>query len=149
MKVLFVKNQPGGGKLGEIKEVSDGYAQNFLIAKGFAVMATQQLIAKVEKEQREAKHKLDRHIFQLQKLKMEVEKRLITLMVKVGDQGQIFGAIREKEVALVLSKELGASIDKSQILFTQPIKTLGEHACKVNLGSHIVANLRLFIKPHI
>jgi large subunit ribosomal protein L9 len=146
MKVLFIKNQPGGGKLGEIKEVSDGYAQNFLLAKGFAVIATTQIIAKVEKEKQEAKNKLDKEKAQLEKLKVTIERKILTLKVKVGEKGQIFGAVREKEVAEVLSKDLGGVVAKSQIIFSEPIKTLGEHACKVDLGMHIMAQLRLLIK---
>jgi large subunit ribosomal protein L9 len=133
--------------LGEIKEVSDGYAQNFLLAKGFAVMATTQIMAKVEKEKQEAKNRLDKEKVQLEKLKTAIERKILTLKVKVGEKGQIFGAIREKEVAEVLSKDLGVVVEKSQISFLEPIKTLGEHACKVNLGMHITAQLKLLIKP--
>ncbi len=147
MKVLFVKNQPGGGKVGEIKEVADGYAQNFLIAKGFAVVATAPLMAKVEKEQQEAKQKLEKHLHLLQKLKTETEKRTLTLKVKVGEKGQIFGSLREKDVAESLSKDLGVVVEKSQIRFSQPIKALGEYSCKVNFGTQITATLKLLIKP--
>ena len=91
MKVIFIKDTPGQGRRGEIKDVSDGYAQNFLIRKGLAQVATAEMQAKIAKEAKEAEIKKLKEIGKLEALKSEIEKRTFTVKVKVGEKGQIFG----------------------------------------------------------
>ncbi len=146
MKVYFIKDSPQGGKKGDIKEVSDGYGANFLIAKGFAVPATPQIIAKIEKEGREAEDKRIKDLKKLEALKQNLEKRIFTVKVKVGDKGQIFGGIHEKEIAEKLSRESGISIEKSQISLSAPLKTLGEHKIKVKLAGNLEAGIKILVQ---
>ena len=146
MKVIFTKDQPGGGKKGEIKEVSQGYAENFLIAKGFARVATAEVQAKVAKEQKEAEAKKAREAEKLQALKGDIEKRVFNFKVKVGDKGQIFGGVHEKDIAAGISAKLDFPLDKNQIHIENPIKQVGEHVVKVKLGADAVANAKINVE---
>jgi large subunit ribosomal protein L9 len=146
MKVIFIKDLAGGGKKGEIKEVSDGYAQNFLIAKGFARPATAEIQAKVAKEQKEAENKKNKEIEKLNTLKHELEKRIFTFKVKVGDKGQVFGGVHEKDLAKIISDKMGVVVEKNQIQMVSAIKTLGEHMLKVKLASAIIASVKVNIE---
>ncbi len=146
MKVIFVKDQPGGGKKGEIKEVSEGYAKNFLIAKGFAVPATAEIQARVAKEQKEAEAKLQKDHQKLENLKLDLEKRKFTVFVKVGDRGQIFSGVHDKDIADVVSKKTGVTINKNQIDLKRPIKDLGENSINIKLSSGITAKVKIIVE---
>ncbi len=146
MKVIFIKELSGTAKKGEIKEVNDGYAKNFLIAKGFAQMATADIQAKIAKEQKEAdaKHKKEKE--KLEALKAEMEKRVFTVKVKVGDKGQVFSGVHEKEIAGVVNAKMSLNIEKNQVKLDKPIKDLGEHKVSLKLHSGLIATIKLNVE---
>jgi large subunit ribosomal protein L9 len=146
MKVIFIKDAPGQGKKGEIKEVAGGFAENFLIAKGFAQVATPQIIAKVEKEKKEAVMKHQKEQQALLSVKADLEKRIFTLLVKVGDKGQVFGGVHEKDIADAVNAKIVKPIDRNQVEINQAIKTLGEHMVKVKLAQGIIANVKIKVE---
>jgi len=148
MKIIFIKDAAGNGRKGEIKEVSDGYAANFLIPKGFAQAVTNQLQAKIAKEAKESETKKLKEIKKLQGLKQDLEKRIFTLKVKVGDKGQIFGGVHEKDVAKAVNDKMNISLDKSQIEILSIVKELGEHQAKIKLGNNIIANIKIKIESN-
>jgi large subunit ribosomal protein L9 len=146
MKIIFLKELSGAGKRGEIKEVSDGYAKNFLIAKGFAQVATPDIIAKVEKEKKEAVAKNQKEIAKLQSLKFDLEKRTFTVKVKVGDKGQIFSGVHEKDVAKTVSDITKNNIEKNQVEISGVIKALGQHQVKIKLGPGVNASVKINVE---
>jgi len=154
MKVIFIKDQPGGGKKGELKDVSDGYAKNFLIAKGFAQVATPEVQAKIAKEKKEADAKLKKEQEKLLALKSEMEKKVFSVAVKVGDKGQIFSGVHDKDVADAINKKVSrgagsgsaGEIDKHQVDLSRPIKELGQYAVKIKLASGIIANVKINVE---
>jgi large subunit ribosomal protein L9 len=143
MKVIFLKDTPGQGKKGEIKDISSGFAQNFLIPKGFAQVATAEIQGKIAKENREQEIKKLKEIEKLQTLKQDLEKRTFTVKVKVGDKGQVFGGVHEKDIASVISEKTGRAVEKNQVDIGDPIKQLGEHQVKVKLSQGIIANVKI------
>ena len=146
MKVIFVKELSGSGKRGEVKEVSDGYAKNFLIAKGFAQIATPDILAKVEKEKKEAAAKHQKNQAGLQALRNDLEKQIFKISLKVGDKGQIFSSVHDKDIAHAINAKLKIHLDRHQIFLDKPIKDLGEHQAKVKLAPAIIANLKINVE---
>ena len=146
MKVIFLKDVSGQGKRGEIKEVADGYAQNFLIAKGFASLATSEIQTKVAKETKEAQVKKHKETEKLQAFKLDLEKRVFVLKVKVGDKGQVFGGVHEKDIAKAVSEKINVKIEKNQVLILSAIKTLGEHSVKVKFANGISASIKIKVE---
>lgn len=144
MKVILTKPVSGLGKIGEIKEVSDGYGNNFLIKKGLARLATKEAVGRRLKEDKEAQGKQEKEVGKLQTLKANLEKQKFTMPVKVGPQGQIFGGVHEKEIADLLNKKLSANIEKHQI-HTTPLKELGEHKVKIKLGNGLNAETTIIL----
>ena len=138
MKIIFLKDVSGAGKRGEIKDVSEGYANNFLIAKGLAQVATAEIQAKIAKEGKEAEAKKTKQIEKLKSLKSDIEKRTFTLKVKVGDKGQIFSGVHEKDVVKSLNSILGTELEKNQVEMGI-IKVLGEHTVNIKLGPGVNA----------
>jgi large subunit ribosomal protein L9 len=149
MQVIFLKDQPGSGKKGEIKEVSDGYAKNFLIAKNIVQTATPQILGRIAKEKKEAEIKKLKEIEKLLTLKTDLEKRTFLIKVKVGDKGQIFGSVQEKDIAKAISEKLNINLDKHQIEIEKPLRSLGEHFVKIKLASGVMARAKINIDPVI
>ncbi len=140
MQVIFLKDLKGQGKKGEIKEVSDGYAINFLIKKGYALKKTEGSLNKL-KEQKENDKILDeKNREEALKLKDKLEKVTINFKVKSKDE-KMFGSISTKQIKEELSK-LGYDIDKKQIE-SITINTLGMHIVKITLYKDIKGDLKV------
>lgn len=146
MKVIFLKELPGQGRKGEIKEVNSGYANNFLIAKGYAAVATAEVQAKFNKESKEAETKKLKEIEKLNKLKTDLEKRIFTVKVKVGDKGQIFSGVHEKDVAKAINDVMSTALQRNQIELGAVIKQIGEHQVKVKLGPGVSAHPKIKVE---
>jgi large subunit ribosomal protein L9 len=144
MKVLLIKDVKGLGKAGEIKNAKDGYARNYLIPKGFAKLATPEVIKEWEEEQKRKEAKLQAEIAKLNELKEKIENTTLVIKHKLGANGQLYGAITNKEVAEAL-KEKGIEIDKKHIDMKQ-IKTVGEYEVDIKLGHGIHAKLKLIVE---
>ena len=138
MKVIFVKDLKKTAKVGDIKEVKDGYAENFLIKNGYAVVYNDKNIRIIDKENK-AKEKEDE---QLRKeatlLKNNLEKLRIKFKVKTGEQDRVFGSISPKQIKEELSKE-GYKIDKTKIKLNDTISSLGTHKVEIELYKDIKA----------
>ena len=146
MKVLLIKDVPNLGKAGEVKEVKDGYAKNFLIAKGLAKVATPDVVAAWEKEQAQKAQKEAEEIRRLEELKEKIESITLTIRHKAGANGALFGAITNKEVAQALKEKYGIELDKKQIDIHPPIKQTGEYDIDIKLGHGIHATLKLIVE---
>ena len=144
MKVLLIKDVKGLGKAGEIKNAKDGYARNFLIPKGFAKLATDDVIKEWQEEQRRKEEELEKELAALNELKAKIENVTLHIKHKLGANGQLYGAITNKEVAEELEKK-GIEIDKKHIEMKQ-IKTVGEYTVDVKLGHGIHAVLKLVVE---
>lgn len=143
MKIILLKDIPKIGKRGEIKEVSDGYAKNYILAKGLGQLATQDIQAKIAKESKEAEAKKARQNQKLEDLKKELAKRTFTVEVKVGDKGQIFGGAHEKDIITVINAKLNTNFDKHSVELKHPLKELGIHTVKIKLGHGLVTETKI------
>ena len=145
MKVLLIKDVANLGKAGEVKEVKDGYGKNFLIARGFAKLATPEVIEAWEKEQAKRAEEEAKEIARLKEIQKQIEQTTLTIRHKAGANGALFGAITNKEVAEAL-RERGIEIDKKHIDIHPPIKQTGEYDIDVKLGHGLHATLKLIVE---
>lgn len=142
MKVIFIKDLKKQGKVNEIKEVSDGYATNFLIKNGYAVKYTKTSSNRLNTEISNAKIEEEKQIKEANKIKEKIEKELLTFNVK-SNNGKVFGSISNKQLEEKL-KELGYNIDKKQIKIINPLSTLGVHEVSVDLyNKKVEAKIRV------
>ena len=145
MRVLLVKDVKNLGKAGEIKEVKDGYGQNFLIKKGFAKLATEAVLKEWEAEQAKiAKQKQD-EIDKLNTIKKEIENLKLTIKKKLGANGSLYGAVTKDEIASTLNSLHDIDIDKKSIELKNVIKATGEYDISIKLGHGIHAKLNVEI----
>lgn len=145
MRVILLKDVPKVGKKGEIKEVSDGYAHNFLFRQGLAEIATAQVQAQVKKQLSEKSAKKENLKTKYEKLKVDLEKRTFNIPVKVGEQGQIFAGVHEKDVIEVVNQKLKVKLEKHQIGLNSVIKELGTHQIRIKLGQGVYAVTKINI----
>jgi large subunit ribosomal protein L9 len=145
MKVIFLKDVKGKGKKGEIKNVADGYANNFLFKQGLAIEATpanlKALEAQKQKEQRQAAEELAN----AKKLKEQLEKLTVTIPAKAGEGGRLFGSITSKQIAEALQAQHGLKLDKRKIELADAIRALGYTNVPVKLHPEVTATLKVHV----
>lgn len=141
MKVIFIKDLKKQGKVNEIKEVSDGYAMNFLIKNGYAVKYTKTSSHILDEDMKKKALEEENKIKEATILKEKLEK--LTLSFKVScNQGKVFGSISSKQICEELAKK-GFSVDKKMIVTDGSISSLGGHEVKVCLHKKVVAKLSI------
>lgn len=146
MKVLLTKDVKGVGKAGEIKDVADGYGKNFLIGKGLALAATNEVLKKYEADQRKKAANEAAEIERLNSIKTRLAGITVVIAKKLGDTGHLFGAVTKDEIAHALMEQHGIEIDKKELDAKHGIKTTGLHDLDLKLGHGIHAILRVEIK---
>ena len=146
MKVLLIKDVKSLGKAGEVKEVKDGYGKNFLIGKGFAKHATDEIIAQHKADEIQAAQDLEKEIAVLKDMAVKLDKAEIIINKKLGQNGHLFGAITKDEVAHALLEQHTIEIDKKHITDKVAIKTVGEHDLDLKLGHGIHATLHVDVQ---
>lgn len=145
MKVLLIKDVKSLGKAGEIKEVADGYGKNFLIAKGMALQATNEVLAKHKAEQKRAEAKEQEEIAKAKDLAEKLNSTKLTIRHKVGANGQLIGSVTNKDVSEELEKQFSIMIDRKNISLENKIKTIGIYELTCKLGHSINASLKIDI----
>lgn len=146
MKVLLTKDVKGVGKSGEIKDVADGYGKNFLIGKGLALAATNEVLKKYESDQRKKAANEAAEIERLNELKAKLADIKVVITKKLGDTGHLFGSVTKDEIAHALLEQHEIEIDKKELDAKHGIKTTGLHDLDLKLGHGIHATLHLEIK---
>ncbi len=145
MKVLLIKDVKGTGKAGDIKDVKDGYGKNFLIAKGFALHATDEVIANYEEEQRIKAEQEAKEIAAAKELAEKLESTKLTIKHKIGANGHLIGSVTNKEVSESLKEQFGIEMDKKAISLKSKIKSEGSFEADCKLGHAIHANLTIVV----
>lgn len=147
MKVIFIKDLKKQGKVDEIKEVSDGYATNFLIKNGYAVKYTKTSQERLDTDIKDRQKKEAEDIKLATEIKNKLSKENIIFNVKTGKDGKVFGTISTKQIETELSK-LGYTIDKKKINIEVPINTLGTYNVKINLHKQVIGELKITLKSN-
>lgn len=146
MKVIFLKDVKGSGKKGEIKEVSSGYAQNFLIKKGYAIEASEGNMKTLGAQNRKKEKVAAQELEDAKQLGKELEELTIELSVKAGEGGRLFGSITSKQIADELQKVHGIKLDKRKFEMHDAIRCLGVTNVKVKLHTDVTTTLKVHVK---
>ena len=137
MKVILTQDVRGKGKKGQMIEAAEGYARNFLLPKGMAVLATADAVNTMNL-QAKAKAKADA---EAKAAALEIAEKLKSCQVKIaakgGEGGKLFGAVTGKEIAAALKEQYGMDVDSKKLVLDQPIKTFGSFEIKAKLGFEI------------
>ena len=144
MEVIFLKDLKNQGKKGDIKNVKDGYAENFLIKNGYAIKKTKESLAKLSHEQQKKAQEDEENKKKYLSIKEELAKITLEFKVKTGTNDKVFGSISVKQIKDELMK-LGYKIEKSAIALETPLSSLGFHNVKINLYPNITAEIKVHL----
>lgn len=142
MKVIFIKDLKGQGKKGDIKEVKDGYGQNFLIKKGYAKLFNEKNYNELELQKKQEKKQDDLKRSEALKLKEKLEKTNLLFKVKTGEGDKVFGSVSQKQIKEALENK-GFKISKTQIEMEHNLTSLGFSNVTIRLYKDIVATIRV------
>ena len=145
MKVVFLKDVKGKGKKGEIKNVADGYAQNFLIKNGYAVEANNQALSQLEGQKKLEEKNAAAELQAAKDLKDKIEALEVTVKAKSGEGGRLFGSVSTKQIADELQKIHGIKIDKRKMKCNDGIRSLGYTNVPVKLHQEVKATLKVHV----
>lgn len=142
MKVIFIKDLKKQGKKNEIKEVSDGYATNYLIKNGYAVKYTKSSSDRLDSELEDNKKNEEKNIKIANEIKSKLEKEKIVFDVKAGNDGKVFGSISSKQICEKLN-ELGYNVNKKMLISDENLSSLGNFYIDVQLYKGVVAKVNI------
>ncbi len=143
MKVILLDNVKGVGKKDEVINASDGYARNFLFPKKLAVEANAENMNKLNNKKNSEQHKKDVEKEKAQEIAKKMKEITLTIKVKAGDNGKIFGGVTAKEISENLKEQFKIDVDKKKIILNENIKNLGVFNVSVKLFEGIVGNLKV------
>lgn len=144
LQVILTQDVAGQGRKGDIVSVSDGYAHNFLIKNNKGILATPEELKKIENRKKKEEKRQQEEKVKSEELKKVIEAKKVEIAVKTGENGKLFGAITNKEVATALEQTFGLKIDRKKIECN--IKSLGEHVAVVKLHTDVKAEVKIVAK---
>ncbi|MBE0430644.1 MAG: 50S ribosomal protein L9 [Dehalococcoidia bacterium] len=146
MRVVLTEDVPGKGKAGEIREVSKGYAKNFLLPRGLALAATPALVKEVESrlQRQQIEQSVDRE--QLVELGQQIEGQELRFKARIGAGERLFGSITAADIAEELSKSIGSEVDKKKIDLDKPLRQTGSHEVAVKLAGDLKPQITVVIE---
>lgn len=145
MKVILLADVKGTGKKGELHEVSDGYARNFLMPKKLAQPATAQAVGEMKAKQAAAAHRAEVERQNAEALAKQLNAMTVKVHAKAGTGGRLFGAVTTKEIADAMTEQLGTVIDKKKVSIENDIKAYGEYEAVVKLHAGIAAKTKVVV----
>ena len=145
MKVIFVVDVKGQGKKGEMKEVSDGYARNYLLPRKLAVAATADSLNALKLKEKAKAAQLAAEKEKAEKAAAELEHIVVKIAARAGAGGKLFGAITSKEISDSLRTQYGIDIDSKKIVQSDPIKSFGSYEVKCKFGYEISGTIHLLV----
>ena len=146
MKVIFLKDVKGKGKKGEVKNVADGYAHNFLLKQGLAVEANPSNVSSLNAQKKKEEKLAAEELAEAKQLKAEIDEITVELTAKSGEGGRLFGSITSKQIAEELQKKHSIKVDKRKIELEDAIRSLGVTKVPVKLYPDVTATLNVHVK---
>ncbi|MBD3282556.1 MAG: 50S ribosomal protein L9 [Candidatus Portnoybacteria bacterium] len=144
MKVILLQDVKSIGKKGEVKNVADGYARNFLFPRNLAKPATDGSLKQLEKEQKVIEQEAEEELKKAQEQASKIEGQEIEIKEKADDQGKLYGSVTESKIQKAL-KEKGFTVKAKQIKIPQPIKGVGEYPVSISFDHGLEAEVRIIV----
>lgn len=145
MKVILLQDVKSVGKKGEVVEVAEGYGRNFLLPKKMAKEATVANVNQAKKDQATAAHRAAQAKDEAIVLGNQIEKVVVKMTMRVGENGKVFGSINSKDVAEALVKQTGLDIDRRKVELKNAIKNLGEYTAVAKLHTDVTAKFKVMV----
>ena len=145
MKVILQQDVRGQGKKGQLVEVSDGYARNFLLPKKLAVLATAENVNTMKQQEKARKAQEAAEKAEAEATAKKLEGLMVKIPAKAGEGGRLFGAVTAKEISECLSQQHGVNIAKAKLVLDEPIKSCGGYQVKAKLGYEVTGTVNVVV----
>ena len=145
MKVIFQQDVRGQGKKGEMKEVSEGYARNYLIPRGLAALATKDNLNALALKEKAKKAQEAREKAEAEAAAAKLKDVIVTIRAKAGSNGRLFGSVTSQEIADALKEQHGITVEKNRIVQADPIKSFGSYSVRCKFGYGIDGTIQLLV----
>ena len=145
MKVILLEDVKGQGKKGDIINISDGYARNFILPRKLGVEATEKNLKDLEIRRAEEEQRQKELYEEAAEFGRKLDSAKITLEIKGGEGGRTFGAVTAKEIAAGIKDQLGYDIDKKKLVLSDSIKNAGEYTVGIKLHPKVTANMKVIV----
>ena len=145
MKIILLQDVKGQGKKGEVIEVNEGYARNFLIKKGLAEVATASKLNDISQKKAAADFHKAEEVKATKAMASELKGKTFTVKIKAGQNGKVFGSVTGADISEALQAE-GYTVDKRKVILTQPIKTLGSYDIELKLLEGVSAKITVNVE---
>ena len=143
MKVILIKDVKGSGKKGDVLNVADGYARNFLIGKGYALEATQKNLNDLQGKKSSEQHQIDVEVADNTALVEKIKDKEVVVKAKAGQGGKLFGAVTASVVSDELKKQYNVDVDKKKIALNSEIKAFGDFSAAIKLTHGVSCNIKI------
>jgi len=147
MRVILIKDMEKLGKVGDIVDVKDGYARNYLIPMGIALSATQSNVKRVKNEIKALKRKVEKEIERFRELAEKLSSVRVTIEHEAGEEGKLFGSVTTSQIEKALHRAGFEDVEKRQIVLEKPIRETGTYDVKVHLFKDIEATIAVDVIP--
>ena len=144
VNIILQENVDGLGVIGDQVVVKPGYARNYLVPKGLAVVANERNVKELDHQKRQLAHKLEKVTKDAEAVKARIERVVCEFSQRAGEEGKLFGSVTSMDLEAKL-QEAGIEIDRKKIQLVEPIKSLGEHVVNVKLDAGVVAELKVVV----
>ena len=145
MKVILTQDVKSQGKKGQLVDVSDGYARNFLLPKKLAVIATAESLNTMKQQEKARKAQEAAEKAEAEDTAKKLKDMTVKIAAKAGEGGRLFGAVTAKEVSEALSAQYGVNIAKTKLVLDEPIKACGGYQIKAKLGYEVVGTVSVMV----
>lgn len=145
MKVILLQDVKGQGKKGQLVDVSDGYARNFLLPKKLAVIATAENLNTMKQQDKARRAQQAAEKAEAEALAKKLEGLMVKVPAKAGEGGRLFGAVTAKEVSEALAAQHGVNIAKTKLVLDEPIKACGGYQLKAKLGYEVTGTVNVMV----
>ena len=145
MKVILQQDVRGQGKKGQLVEVSDGYARNFLLPKKLAVIATAENLNTMKQQEKARKAQEAAEKAEAEATAKKLEGLMVKIPAKAGEGGRLFGAVTAKEVSEALADQFGVNIPKARLVLDEPIKSCGGYQIRAKLGYEVSGTVNVVV----
>jgi len=145
VKVLFLQEVTGTAKPGDVKEVSPGFARNYLFPKRLAVVADDKVVEQIRHREEATRRRAEKALTDARDIDSRLRRITVTLYAKAGEGGRLFGSVTNADIAQQLKREAGIDVDKRKIEVEPPIRSLGPHEVTLNLHAEVTATLRVVV----
>lgn len=147
MKVVLLQDVKGLGRKGEVKEVADGYARNFLLPRGLAREATAAVLRQLQQQEAARQRRAQQELAQARAVAQRLEGQTVEVRARAGENGRLFGSVTSQDVAEALQRAFGVKVDRRRVELPEPLRQVGSYGVALRLHPEVTCRITVTVRP--